>query len=161
TGGDMRRAPAFLASCILLMASPTRGFGQQQLPAACLAADQQSVAQYTQLAIQALLDGRTGRFTELSQEFEAGLSSGCRAALARGHPASVRWTQGEKSTVLTAYSEMMAAALVGDLQRLFRLSDDLEASVSHSCWIAINRHQDPVVVQACTDQELDYIASFA
>src|SRR5215510_8856098 len=104
------RVHTLAASFSLLIGIPTTGFGQQ-LPAACSAADQQSVAQYTQPAIHALLDGRTARFTELSQELEAGLSSGCRAALARSHPASIRCSEAEKSAALSADVDMMAAAV--------------------------------------------------
>lgn len=149
------------AGFIFLMSSPTRGFGQQQLPAVCSAADRQSSAQYTQVAIQALVEGRLARFAELSQAVEDALSPACRAALARSHPVAVKCSRAEKSAVLSSYFKIMAAALSGDLQQVFRLSDDLEASLSRSCWIAINRIQDPVVVQACTDQELDFLASQA
>lgn len=125
----------------------------------CSAADQQRAEARAARAMEALLEGDAERFVRLSRAADAALPPACRAAAARRQPAMFKCTREERKTTLSRYTEMMNAALSGDLQRYFVLVQDLENSLSPDCWIAVNRHQDSRVVEACSDRELDTMAA--
>lgn len=127
----------------------------------CSAEDLQRAEARAERAVQALLEGDTERFVRLSRAADAKLPPACRALMVRRQPAMLKCTAEERETTLSSYVDMMTAALVGDLPHYFELAEELEESLSPACWIAVNRHQDARVVQACSEQELDTMASGA
>lgn len=133
-----------------------------QLPDGCTSADRQRVATYTNAAVEALMQyDDTEAYVGLSREMDAGLSKTCRAALDRELPTRKRCTSGERKLILDHYEAMIFAALQGNVPRIFALFDNLEASVSRTCWLAANQHDDPGVRRTCSAGELDVMASYA
>lgn len=132
-----------------------------QLPDGCSSADLERSKVYTSAAVKALLqEDNAARFVALLREMESGLSKACRAALNREQPVRVRCTADERELVLQHYHGIIAAALVGNMQRLFALFENLEASLSRTCWLAANQHDDPRVRKICSAAELDMMASY-
>lgn len=132
-----------------------------QLPDGCGSADSKRAADYTNAAANALAqDGNIAKYIALLREMESGLSSTCRAALNRLQPARVRCTAGERELVLRHYEAIIGAALTGEVDRMFGLFQNLEASVSRTCWLAVNQHDDRRIRQTCSAAELDMMASY-
>jgi len=133
-----------------------------QLPDECTGADHTRAAVYTDAAVKALLQqGDTEKFIALLREMESGFSQECRAALDRQQPVRVRCTATERELVLKHYDAIIGAAYQGDVPRMFALFQNLEASVSPTCWLALNQHDDPRVRKICSAAELDAMASYA
>jgi len=132
-----------------------------QLPGDCSGADQDRNASFTRFSVEAVMRGDAQRAVSLMREMETGLSPGCRAALDRQQPARVLCTANERNLILDHYQGMIGAAFKQDIQRVFELFDGMEASVSSQCWLAVNQSTDPDILQACSADELDTMASFA
>lgn len=143
------------ATAVIAVYSPT---AEAQ---ACSAADDQVRAQYQQASLQALMSGDLSQYRSLQQSLPGALSSPCRTRLDQLEPMRVRCTAQEKSTVLAHYQAIVQAVQNVDLDRVFDVIGNLEATVSRPCWLATNRHTDPQVVNACTVGELDHLAEFA
>ncbi len=146
-----------LCMFVLVSAVPVNA----QLPGGCSSTDQKRVDQYTDAAVNALVNGNLARFDGLTREIESGLSKTCRAALDREQPIRVRCTADERKLVLQYYDAILLSILNMDLESYFDSYENLEGSVSSACWLALNQHDDPRIRRACSAGELDLMASYA
>jgi hypothetical protein len=128
------------------------------LPDACSASDRALMTAVASDQVEALASGDLDRYAQLSRGVEASLSAACRRALDKLSPARVKCSAEEKQQLLSGMQALMEAVNAGDLMRTLQMAGDLEASVSPSCWIAMNRPQEPALQRGCTSSELDAIA---
>jgi hypothetical protein len=157
------RAPFLGALGALMIAAGSAAAAPSQvlLPDSCSASDRALIVSGSEAQLEALVSGDLAGYARLSNEMEASLSRACRSGLDKLAPARTRCSAREKQLVLAGVQAIMEAAIRGDLATTFEQYDELEGSVSHSCWIAVNRSQHPAVQRACTSSELDAIAGVA
>ncbi len=131
------------------------------LPAGCSEADNALAAQYTDRALQALVNDSTERFITLTHQMETGLSKPCRTALDREQPARTRCSSSERDLAVKLYRKIISSALAGNLDMTFLAFAELEESVSVDCWLALNQSDKPRVRASCSAAELDLMAAHA
>lgn len=146
------------------LATPVRTSNELSIPSqksGCSAADRKFITTYSSAAVQALVQGNLERSTALAQELERKLSPRCLVELAELQPMRTKCSTQEKKLVLSGYEEVIEATLSADIARIFDRLEELEASISEECWIAVNYPQEAGVRQACSSSELTTIASAA
>ena len=128
---------------------------------ACSPTDQELISNYSRATLGALMASDLARYRKLSRELPGKLSPACRTILSQVEPMRVKCTEEEKETVLEHYQAVLQAALGMDAMGALEQMQDLEESLSPPCWLAVNRHVDPRVQNACSAAELDHLATFA
>jgi hypothetical protein len=134
--------------------------GESTLPAGCSRTDQQRAQMFSDKIETALANGDLTRYTSMSRELETGLSKACQAALDRRYPARVICSSEEVATVTSFVTNVAAAAKALDFTLMLQILGDLEDELSEECWLAVNRHVHPAIMEACNDEELDEMATY-
>lgn len=151
---------SLIAICVVITAWIV-GYSPTANAQACSASDDQ-ISKINQAdSLEALLIGDLNQYLSLQQTLPGKLSSSCRSSLDQREPMRVNCTLQEKNIVLRHYSKVIVAALNEKPSRAISVMLNLEAAVSQQCWLAVNRHIDSRVLNACTAAELDHAASFS
>jgi hypothetical protein len=158
---DHIAAFVFVSTVTLVSASLAPNYVKAQGLSACSSADQQSITSYTKATIAALTASDLPRYRKISRELPGMLSPACQKILNQIEPMRVKCSEAEKESVLQHYKAVFEAVSYMDPMSALARMEDLEDSVSSSCWLAINRHIDPRVTNVCSSKELDHLASFA
>ena len=148
---------AYLISLIAMITmAPAFAHGQT-----CSSEDDTLLQYYQMASINALIGRDINTYFDLQQELPTTLSSSCQVYLNKLEPMRVACTQDEKNQIMRSYQVAVKSAEKGNANKGFRAFKRLEKKLSSACWIASNRHTAPQVVNACSDQELDHMASYS
>lgn len=157
----MPRITAFIGvSLLFCVLSPSLVSAQVALPNDCSSADRNRAQIFSNTARQLFEAHDLAGVLAANRQFETSLSGGCRAALNRRYPARVRCSATEINAIAVAVPDIVSAVSASDLQLMIRRSLQLQYRLSDECWIAINRHTHPIIMNACDDEELDLMASY-
>ena len=143
---------------LIAMLTMAPAFAQGQT---CSSEDDTLLQYYQMASLNALIGGDINTYFDLQQELPTTLSSSCQVYLNKLEPMRVTCTQDEKNEIMQSYQTAMKAAKKGNFNKGFRTFKRLEKKLSSACWIATNRHTAPQVVNACSNQELDHMASYS
>ncbi|QHE76892.1 hypothetical protein [Hydrogenophaga sp. PBL-H3] len=90
-----------------------------------------------------------------------GRPAACRPVLEQLQPIASRCSETEIQALMTGTRQFADAAATGNVQGFLASYDRIEQAVAPACWQAMHRHSHPVVVGACSADDLNRLAANA
>lgn len=85
----------------------------------------------------------------------------CRPVLERLQPVALRCSEPEAKALMQGTTLLTEAGAAGNVQEFLAIYDRIEQAVTPACWQAMHQHSHPVVVSACSTEDLDRLAAHA
>lgn len=85
----------------------------------------------------------------------------CRSVLERLQPVALLCSEAEANALIKGTNQFAEASATGNVQEFLAIYDRIEQAVTPACWQAMHRHSHPVVVSACSTEDLDRLATHA